>query len=80
MSKTITIQVNDGEFDLFEKAALGTHRSVPNFVHFAALSFLNSNSIASDEEMNELLSNPELMKSLEQGVKDADEGKYRIVG
>ncbi len=80
MSKTITMRVDDDTYNLIKTAADGERRSISNYIEYATLAFLAEESFISDNEMEEILKNDTLMKSLKQGKKEIEEGKYRIVG
>jgi uncharacterized protein (DUF1778 family) len=79
MSKTITVRIDDEIYDLFKKAADGERRTISNFVEFATLQYVSAQVHASDEEMNEILSDKQLVKSLHAGLKEAKKGKYTVV-
>ena len=79
MSKTITVRLDDGVYELFKKAADGDRRSISNYIEYATLSYITNESYVSDNEMQEILSDPELVKNLEKGIKDIKQGKYKIV-
>jgi len=80
MAKTITIRIDDDTYKLFKTAAEGERRSISNFIEYATIAFLTEESFVSDNEMNEILENKEILTALDQGKKDIAEGKYRIVG
>jgi len=79
MSKTITVRLDDEVYELFKKAAEGDRRSISNYIEYATLSYITNESYVSDDEMNEILSDAELVKSLEKGLADVKQGKYKIV-
>jgi len=79
MSKTITVRIDDEIYDLFKKAADGERRTISNFVEFATIQYVSTEVHASDEEMNEILSDKQLVKSLKSGLKEAELGKYTVV-
>jgi predicted transcriptional regulator len=80
MAKTITMRVDDDTYNLIKTAADGDRRSISNFIEYATISFLTEESFVSDNEMDEIMNDENLLKSLKQGRKEAKEGKYRIVG
>ena len=80
MAKTITMRVDDATYQMFKTAAEGERRSLSNFIEYATLSYLLEASVVSDREMEGILSNEQLLHNLEQGHKEIEEGKYRIVG
>ena len=77
--KTITIRIDDQVYNLLKKAAEGERRTISNFMENATLSYLTSEMYVSDEEMDHLLRDTRLIKSLKKGVDDARKGKYTIV-
>jgi predicted transcriptional regulator len=79
MPKTITIRLDDDVYQMFQKAADGERRSISNFIEVATLSFLTNDIYVSDIEMNEILKNTPLSKSLKTGLNDIKKGKYKIV-
>ena len=80
MAKTITMRVDDDTYNLIKTAADGDRRSISNFIEYATISFLTEESFVSDDEMDEIMNDENLLKSLKQGRKEVKEGKYRIVG
>ncbi len=80
MSKTITIRVDDNTYTMIKTAADGDRRSISNFIEYATIAFLAKESFVSDNEMEEILRDENLLKNLKQGGKEIKEGKYRIVG
>lgn len=79
MSKTITIRIDEDIYKIFKKAANGERRSISNFVEYATLAYLTNDIDISDDEMDEILNNVLLVKSLKQGLSDIKKGKYKIV-
>ena len=80
MSKTITMRVDDDTYTMIKTAADGDRRSISNFIEYATIAFLTEESFVSDNEMDEILRDENLIKNLKQGKKEIEEGKYRIVG
>lgn len=80
MSKTITMRVNDDTYTMIKTAADGDRRSISNFIEYATIAFLTEESFVSDNEMEEILKDENLLKNLKQGKKEIEEGKYRVVG
>ena len=79
MGKTVTIRIDDETYDLIKKAASGQKRSISNFIEYATMAYLTDDSFASDEEMEEILSNEKLLKSFQSAENDIKSQKYRIV-
>ena len=80
MAKTITMRVDDDTYKLIKTAADGDRRSISNFIEYATIAFLTEESFVSDNEMDEILADENLLKGFKQGRKEIKEGKYRIVG
>jgi uncharacterized protein (DUF1778 family) len=80
MAKTVTLRVEDSVYNLIKKAADGERRSISNFLEYAAINYLTSDLYVSDEEMQEMLTDKALMKSLKLGIKESQKGQYKIVG
>jgi uncharacterized protein (DUF1778 family) len=79
MSKNITLKVSDTDYELLKKAADGEKRSLQNFIEYAALAYVTESFSVSDEEMNEIVSDSNLTKSLNKGLSDIKKGRYKIV-
>jgi uncharacterized protein (DUF1778 family) len=79
MSKTITIRIDDDTYSIFKKAAEGDRRSISNFIEFATLSYISEEAFVTDEEMESILTDSDLVKSLKRGESEIQSGKYRIV-
>lgn len=77
--KSLTVRVDDDTYNLLKKAADGERRTVSNFLEYAALRYLTSELYVSDEEMDEISQDEKLIQSLKRGVKEAKQGKYKIV-
>ena len=80
MAKTITMRVDDDTYNLIKAAADGDRRTISNFIEYATIAFLNEESFVSENEMDEILNNENLLKSFKQGDKEIEEGKYSIIG
>ena len=79
MEKTITLRIDDDTYTLIKKAADGQRRSISNFIEFATVRYLTEDSYISDEEMNEIIMDKELIKNIGAAKKDIKDRKYRIV-
>ena len=60
-------------------ASDGAKRKISSFIEYATLQYLTSSQYVDSNEMNEILEDKELLKSLEQGLKEAKDGDYTIV-
>ena len=77
--KTVTVRVDDNVYNLLKKAADGERRTISNFMENASLSYLTNEIYVSDHEMEQILNDSQLVKSLKKGIDDAKKGKYKIV-
>ena len=77
--KTLTLRVDDDVYEMIKLASDGSKRNISNFIEYATLQYLTSSQYIENGEMNEILENKELTKSLNQGLKEAKNGDYTIV-
>jgi len=77
--KTVTVRVDDNVYNLLKKAADGERRTISNFMENASLSYLTNEIYVSDHEMEQILNDSQLVKSLKKGIDDVKKGKYKIV-
>ena len=79
MPKTITLRIENDIYKMLKTAANGAKRSISNFIEYATISYLTGEIYVSDKEMDEILHDRTLLKSLKQAEKDISKGKFRIV-
>ena len=77
--KTVTMRVDDAVYQMIKAAADGQRRNISNFIEYATLQYLTSSQYVSDAEMNEILNDKELVKSLEKGFEEVKNGDYDLV-
>jgi uncharacterized protein (DUF1778 family) len=77
--KTLTLRVDDDIYNIIKLASDGAKRNISNFIEYATLQYLTSSQYVESEEMNEILEDKELIKSLNRGLKEAKSGDYKIV-
>jgi hypothetical protein len=75
MSKTVTIRLSEEEYLLFSKAAEAVKRPISNLINYLAQQKLEEDLFVDQIEMDDILGNMDLIKSLKQGSKDAQLGK-----
>jgi uncharacterized protein (DUF1778 family) len=80
MAKTITIRIDDDTYNMIKTAAEGERRSISNFIEYATITYLTEESFVTEGEMIDILSDEKLLKALQAGKKEIEEGKYTIVG
>ena len=77
--KTLTLRVDDSIYEMIKLAANGQKRNISNFIEFATLEYLSSSEYVSNSEMDEILGDEELVKSLKKGLEDVENGDYVVV-
>ncbi|NQU62760.1 MAG: CopG family transcriptional regulator [SAR324 cluster bacterium] len=79
MSKTVTLRIDDHVYQMIKMAADGQRRNLSNFIEFATLQYLTSESYVDDSEMKDILNDAGLVAKLKNGLKDLNRGDYTIV-
>ena len=70
MSKTVTLRLNDKNYNLFKLYAERDHRTLSNFIETAALRFIENELYCDDIEMEEIKNDGKLNESLKKGHED----------
>jgi uncharacterized protein (DUF1778 family) len=79
MPKTVTLRIEDSEYDTFKKFADIENRTLSNFIETATLKYIYENELVDEFEMNEIINNTQLNQSLKRGLQDAAKRKGRFV-
>ncbi len=79
MPKTITLRLDDKTYSLIRKAAEGERRSISNFIEYATIAYLAEDTLVSEEEMQEIVNDAELMADLHQGKSDIAKEDYTVI-
>lgn len=79
MSKTVTLRLNDKVHEKFRTLAERDHRTLSNFIETATLRYIERSQFVDEFEMDEILKNEELNKSLKRGHRDMKTKKGRFV-
>ena len=84
MTKTITLRLQENMYPRFKQLAECDNRSITNFIENAALRFIEKEEYLNDFENDEILSNKELMGSIQRGAKSPWKGtaswlSYKII-
>ena len=79
MTKTITLRLQDNKYQRFKQLAQCDNRSISNFTVNAAWRFTEEEEYLDDFENDEILSNQELMDSIQRGYEESIEGKGKLV-
>ena len=77
--KTVTVRLDDDTYRLIRQAAGGELRNISNFIEYATLSYLTDAASVSDQEMAEILSDPDLVSTLQHTRSEVSGKKYRGV-
>lgn len=79
MARTITLRVDDDTYTILKSAAESEKRTISNFIEYAAISHIKEEAFITDDEMNEILENKNLISSINRAKEDIQKGKYKIV-
>ncbi len=79
MPKTITMRIDDSVYSILKQAASGHKRTISNFLEYAAINYISADAFVSDEEMDEILKDKQLMHRINLGLSDIKKGKYKVV-
>ncbi|MCD4754338.1 MAG: CopG family transcriptional regulator [Deltaproteobacteria bacterium] len=71
MPKVVTLRLSDEEYNLYAKAAESVKRPISNLINYLAQQKLEEDLFVDQIEMDEMLGNKILIKSLKQGSSDA---------
>ncbi|TVR94150.1 MAG: CopG family transcriptional regulator [Spirochaetaceae bacterium] len=79
MSKTITIRLDDETYEMIKSAAAGQMRTISNFMEYAAVSYLTEEAFVSNEEMDQIMSDSELVQTLKKAKSNVQSKRYSVV-
>ena len=79
MTKTITLRLKEIKYQRFKQLAECDNRLISNFIENVALSFTEEEEYLDDFENDEILSNKELMSSIQRGYVESVEGKGKLI-
>lgn len=79
MSKTITLRIDDNIYEKIKEYSKIENRNLSNFIETAIINYIEQIELADDNEMRDILSNPELLKRLNDGSIDAAGKRGRFV-
>lgn len=77
--KGITVRFESEVYEQLQLKAKSENRSLSNFIETFVMENLEEKNLVDDFEMQSMLANKELLKSLEQGHKDAKANRGRFV-
>ena len=79
MSKTVTLRIAEGSYEMFRTMAERENRPLSNFIETAALRYVEEHEVVDEFEMREIADNTDLVSSLKQGHADAKARRGRFV-
>ena len=79
MHKTVTLRLDNDTYEMIKKHALADNRPISNYIETATLRFIEETDYVDDFEMENILNDKELMKSLRKGSDDASKRKGRFI-
>lgn len=79
MSKTVTLRLKDTLHKKLRTLAERDHRTLSNFIETAVLRHIEQSQFVDEFEMDEILKNEELNKSLKRAHRDMKTHKGRFV-
>lgn len=79
MSKTVTIRLSDHDYKAISSVAKHERRPISNFITHRVMEAIAAVNTVDDGEMEEILSDKKVMKSLKHGRKQFIHGKGRFV-
>ena len=77
--KAVTVRLDDDTYRLIRQAARGQLRSISNFMEYATQSYLTDAAAVSDQEMAEILSDSDLVSTLEHARSEMSAKSHRRV-
>ncbi len=71
--------IDDSTWRMISAAADGQRRTISSFLEFAVLQYLSSAQYVDNAEMDEILKDKELVRNLQEGLKEVESGEYTLV-
>ncbi|MBL8025856.1 MAG: CopG family transcriptional regulator [Fibrobacteres bacterium] len=79
MHKTVTLRLDESNYNIFKLLASRENRPISNFIETATMRYVQSTEYADEFEMAEINQNKALNESLKRGLSDAKKNKGRFV-
>lgn len=79
MSKTVTVRLEDVDYEKIKSAAQSENRTISNFIETHLLSDILEKNYVDPEEMAFYNSDKEFQKNIKSSMNDIKNGKYKIV-
>ena len=79
MPKTVTIRLDDISYDIIKQHAQADNRPLSNYIETATLKYIEEIDYVDEFEMENILSDENLIKSLNEGSTDAANQRGRFI-
>lgn len=79
MPKTVTLRLDDISYDIIKNHALADNRPLSNYIETATLKYIEELDYVDDFEMENILTDEKLIRSLKEGSVDAAKKKGRFI-
>lgn len=79
MPKTVTIRLDDISYDIIKQHAQADNRPLSNYIETATLKYIEEIDYVDEFEMENILSDENLIKSLKKGSTDAANKRGRFI-
>ena len=79
MPKTVTIRLDDISYDIIKQHAQADNRPLSNYIETATLKYIEEIDYVNEFEMENILSDENLIKSLKEGSTDAANKRGRFI-
>ena len=78
MTKTIILRLRENKYQRFKQLAECDNNSISNFIENAALRFIEEEEYLDDFKNDEILSNKDLIGSIQRGYEESIKGKGKL--
>ncbi|GAH53234.1 unnamed protein product [marine sediment metagenome] len=79
MPKTVTIRLDDISYNIIKQHAQADNRPLSNYIETATLKYIEEIDYVDEFEMENILSDENLIKSLKKGSTDAANKRGRFI-
>ena len=79
MSKTVTLRLDDKNYEIIKQHAQADNRPLSNYIETATLKYIEEIDFVDDYEMEQILNDKVLVESLRRGSADAANKKGQFV-
>lgn len=79
MPKTVTLRLDDASYDLIKNHAIADNRPLSNYIETATLKFIEEVNYVDNYEMENILNDEKLIRSLKKGSSDAAKKRGRFI-